>query len=86
MPSTGPPRNACAEQRQDLLNPGYTGFAKTFTGSFLTGPTDRIGGPFEEPKTRPMKTALGSAIDDWKFKVAGTGAIAVSGDSSKQGE
>ncbi|GJL84167.1 MAG: hypothetical protein DHS20C01_38010 [marine bacterium B5-7] len=53
------PRNACVEQRQDLLNPGYTGFAKTFTGSFLSQPTNRIAGPIREPMTWPMKTALG---------------------------
>ncbi len=55
----GSARNACAEQRQDMLNAGYTGFAKSFTGSFLTRPMDGIMGPFSDPKTRPMKTALG---------------------------
>src|SRR5262249_4971559 len=35
------------------------GFAKTFTGSFLVGPTDKLYGPFEEPKVKPMKNALG---------------------------
>lgn len=57
--NAGTPRNACVEQRQALLNPDESGFAKTFTGSFLVGPADVLYGPFEQPKTAPMQTALG---------------------------
>lgn len=53
------PENACVAERQELLNPDNTGFAKTFTGSFLVGPPDKLIGPFEEPKVKPMETALG---------------------------
>ncbi len=53
------PRNTCVLQRQALLNPDETGFAKTFTGSFLVGPADELYGPFEKPLTAPMETALG---------------------------
>ena len=31
------PQNKCVEERQAALNPGLTGFAKTFTGSFFVG-------------------------------------------------
>ena len=57
--NAGTPRNACVEERQALLNPDNTGFARTFTGSFLVGPPDRIYGPFENVKTAPMDSALG---------------------------
>jgi hypothetical protein len=53
------PENACVTERQDLLNPDNTGFARTFTGSFLVGPPDKLIGPFEEPKAKPMEHALG---------------------------
>jgi mono/diheme cytochrome c family protein len=53
------PQNACAERRQAQLNPGLTGFASTFTGSFLVGPADTVYGPFRDPKAQPMKHALG---------------------------
>ena len=53
------PENACVAERQELLNPDNTGFARTFTGSFWVGPPDRLIGPFEDPKTKPMETALG---------------------------
>ncbi|MBT4908172.1 MAG: hypothetical protein HON62_14915, partial [Rhodospirillaceae bacterium] len=53
------PRNACAIERQQTLNPDATGLAKTFSGSFLTGPSDRIIGPVAEPRTRPMQESLG---------------------------
>ncbi len=53
------PRNACVQERQARLNPGMTGFAATFTGSFLLGPADRLAGPYEAPKTWPMRKALG---------------------------
>lgn len=53
------PQNKCVQERQTALNPGFTGFAKTFTGNFLVGPADRLYGPFEEPKTKSMKNALG---------------------------
>ncbi len=53
------PQNKCVEQRQAALNPGLAGFAKTFTGSFFVGPPDRIYGPFQDPKLKSMKNALG---------------------------
>ncbi len=53
------PQNKCVEQRQDALNPGLKGFAKTATGSFLVGPPDKVYGPFQDPKLKPMKNALG---------------------------
>jgi cytochrome c553 len=55
----GEPQNACVEKRQELLNPGLTGFAATFTGSFFLGPPNDVYGPFREPKKKSMKTALG---------------------------
>jgi hypothetical protein len=55
----GQPQNKCVDERQAVLNPGLTKFAKTFTGSFLVGPPDRLYGPFEEPKIKPMKNAIG---------------------------
>ena len=66
LPGKGPedpaihrPENACVEERQEFLNPHNTGFAKTFTGSFLVGPPGEVFGPFEDPRTRPMDGALG---------------------------
>ena len=53
------PQNVCVAERQADLNPGLSGFAKTFTGSFFVGATDRFYGPFDEPKTKPMNHALG---------------------------
>src|SRR5262249_33193382 len=53
------PQNKCVAERQDKLNHGFTGFAKTFTGSFFVGPPDKLYGPFEEPKVKPMKNAIG---------------------------
>ncbi len=53
------PENACVAERQDLLNPDNTGFARTFTGSFPVGAPDRIVGPFADPKVKPMENALG---------------------------
>jgi hypothetical protein len=53
------PQNRCVDQRQALLNPDNTGFGRTFTGSFLVGPPDRLYGPFSEPKPKPMRHALG---------------------------
>jgi hypothetical protein len=53
------PQNVCVVQRQDDLNPGFTGFAKTFSGSFFVGATDRFYGPFDDPKTKPMNHAMG---------------------------
>lgn len=65
LPGEGPespaidrPENRCVKERQDLLNPGNRGFAKTFTGSFLVGPPDELIGPFEDPKTRPMENTF----------------------------
>jgi hypothetical protein len=53
------PQNKCVEERQASLNPGATGFAKTFTGSFLVGAPDRLFGPFQDPRPKPMKNAIG---------------------------
>ncbi len=54
------PQNRCIQQRQALLNPNETGFARTFTGSFFVGPPDTIYGPFNDPKPKPMVHALGN--------------------------
>jgi len=53
------PENACIAERQEFLNPHNTGFARTFTGSFLVGPPDKLIGPFEKPQVKPMQNALG---------------------------
>ncbi|KGM33115.1 hypothetical protein [Inquilinus limosus] len=53
------PENACITERQDFLNPDSTGFARTFTGSFLVGAPDKLIGPFEKPQVKPMQNALG---------------------------
>lgn len=53
------PQNSCIGERQALLNPSNKGFARTFTGSFLTGAPDKIIGPFMDPKVKPMENALG---------------------------
>ncbi len=58
-PAIREPQNNCVKERQDFLNPHNKGFAKTFTGSFLLGPPDRLYGQFPEPKTKPMEGALG---------------------------
>ena len=58
-PAIDQPQNGCVKERQDFLNPGNKGFAKTFTGSFLLGPPDELYGPFESPQTLPMKQSLG---------------------------
>jgi len=52
------PENACALERQQLLNAGLTGFGLTFTGSYLLGPSDELYGPFDNPTTTPMQNAL----------------------------
>lgn len=53
------PQNACVLQRQETLNPDATGFAKTFTGSFLVGDADTLYGPFDKPQKHPMEYTLG---------------------------
>ncbi len=53
------PQNRCVRQRQQALNPGTTGFARTFTGSFLVGASDQLVGPFKDPKPKPMQHTLG---------------------------
>ena len=55
---SGQPQNRCVKQRQDLLNPGTAGFARTFTGSFFVGPPGTLYGPFADPKPLPMQHAL----------------------------
>jgi hypothetical protein len=54
------PQNACVDARQAFLNPGSEGFARTFTGSFLIGAPDQLGGPFADPKVKPMLATLGN--------------------------
>ncbi|HTW69099.1 MAG TPA: cytochrome P460 family protein [Acetobacteraceae bacterium] len=58
------PQNRCVAQRQDFLNPENVGFARTFTGSFFVGATDRLAGPFKDPKQVPMQHALGITPED----------------------
>jgi hypothetical protein len=53
------PQNRCVAQRQERFNPGSTGFARSFTGSFLVGTADQVYGPFADPKKVPMQNALG---------------------------
>lgn len=53
------PQNACVAERQASLNPDNTGFARTFTGSFLVGEPGKLFGPFKDPKVKPMEHALG---------------------------
>jgi len=53
------PQNRCVKQRQEYLNPGASGFARTFTGSFFVGATDQVDGPFKDPQQKPMQHALG---------------------------
>ncbi|HBL30427.1 MAG TPA: hypothetical protein DD490_26630 [Acidobacteria bacterium] len=58
-PAIDAPQNACVKQRQDFLNPGNKGFARTFTGSYLLGGPGELFGPFENPQTLPMQRSLG---------------------------
>jgi hypothetical protein len=59
-PAAGRPENHCVvAQRQPFFNPDNRGFARTFTGSFLVGPPDEMYGPFADPRTAPMRAALG---------------------------
>src|SRR5262249_52762770 len=53
------PQNKCVLERQAALNPDLSGFARTFTGNFLVGPPARLFGPFQAPKPKSMKNALG---------------------------
>ncbi|MCB1055388.1 MAG: hypothetical protein KDD11_07725 [Acidobacteria bacterium] len=53
------PQNNCLAERQDFLNPDFTGFARTFTGSFVVGAPGDLYGPFDQPKTKPMDHAMG---------------------------
>lgn len=52
------PWNTCIQQKQASLNPNYTGFARTFTGSFPVAEADQINGPFADPLVKPMQNAL----------------------------
>ncbi len=58
-PALDRPENRCVRERQEFLNPGARGFARTFTGSFLVGPPEELYGPFAAPKVKPMENALG---------------------------
>jgi Cytochrome P460 len=60
------PQNKCVSERQAFLNPDLTGFARTFTGSFLLGAPDVLFGPFSEPKPKPMKNALGITPEHYR--------------------
>ena len=53
------PQNACIAARQERLNSGLSGLAKTFTGSFLLGPPGPLYGPFRDPKGKSMTAATG---------------------------
>jgi hypothetical protein len=53
------PQNRCIAEKQELFNPGLSGFAKTFTGGFLAGSPATANGPFRDPKQKPMKAAIG---------------------------
>jgi hypothetical protein len=56
------PQNKCILARQQQLNVDIghlQGFARNFTGSFLASAPDELYGPFRNPKTRPMRNALG---------------------------
>jgi mono/diheme cytochrome c family protein len=55
----GEPQNACIPAQQGAANPGFTDFAATFTGNFFVGPPNDLYGPFQEPKKKPMKQAIG---------------------------
>jgi hypothetical protein len=57
--AAGEPQNACIAERQALLNPDASGFARTFTGSFLVRSPDVLIGPFDKPVEAPMHAALG---------------------------
>lgn len=53
------PQNACIGARQEEVNPGLTGLARTFTGNFWLGPPGKIYGPYAEPRHKPMANATG---------------------------
>ena len=55
----GEPQNACIPAQQQAANPHFTDFAATFTGNFFVGPPAELYGPFQEPKKKPMKQAIG---------------------------
>lgn len=52
------PWNTCIHQKQKSLNPTFSGFAATFSGSFPVGAADDLNGPFEDPLTKPMQNSL----------------------------
>jgi mono/diheme cytochrome c family protein len=53
------PQNACLDARRAALNPGQSGFAATFSGSFDMGSGEVLNGPFANPKPAAMNNALG---------------------------
>ncbi len=57
----GAPQNACLAKRQEMLNPGFTGLARTFSGSFPIAGPDQVFGPFADPKERSMRNGIGMA-------------------------
>lgn len=52
------PWNVCITQKQKSLNPTFSGFAATFSGSFPVGAADDLSGPFVDPLTKPMENSL----------------------------
>ena len=55
----GEPQNACIKERQERINPGLTGIARTFTGNFLLASPGKMFGPFDDLKDKPMTSATG---------------------------
>jgi hypothetical protein len=55
----GESQNACLAERQERINPGLTGLAKTFTGNFLLASPGKLFGPFEDPRDKTMTNAVG---------------------------
>jgi hypothetical protein len=60
------PQNKCVNERQAFLTPEFSGFARTFTGSFLLGAPDVLFGPYTSPKQKPMKNALGITPEHYR--------------------
>jgi hypothetical protein len=52
------PWNVCITQKQKSLNPAFTGFAATFSGSFPVGSAEDLSGPYADPLLKPMANSL----------------------------
>lgn len=62
LAETAPPdpgQNKCLEVQRSFETPGLTGFAETFLGNYPVTAADRLLGPFEDPKQKPMDHAVG---------------------------